>query len=303
VCCNLVCEQLPLCCIVEWNEDCVAVANDLCEPPPPCPGEGSCLEPHEGPGCEQVACCELVCQVDVFCCEGVWDQLCADEAARFCAADGCSLPACPPIAMVEPESTDCYDRANDGCNLAVPAFTSIACGDVICGSTWTVGSRDTDWYEITLDEPAELAWTVNSEFPSEIFIVSGACDDRFTVVASAFGGGCQLASARVAAEAGTYYLYVAPGIETGPINRGIGCMQDGEPTEDGVFGGRYFAFVTCGPGCTEDLNGDNRVGIADFLLLLAAWGQSQNGPPDFDGDGVVGISDMTILFGAWGPCP
>jgi hypothetical protein len=55
--------------------------------------------------------------------------------------------------------------------------------------------------------------------------------------------------------------------------------------------------------CPWDIDGDDMVGITDFLALLGAWGSDPGGPPDFDGDGNVGITDMLELLGRWGPCP
>ena len=55
--------------------------------------------------------------------------------------------------------------------------------------------------------------------------------------------------------------------------------------------------------CPWDTNGDDVVGINDFLVLLGAWGSDPGGPPDFDGDGNVGISDLLVLLSRWGPCP
>jgi hypothetical protein len=56
------------------------------------------------------------------------------------------------------------------------------------------------------------------------------------------------------------------------------------------------------PPC-PDLDGDDNVGTADLLDLLAAWGTDPGGPPDFDGDGNVGTSDLLYLLSNWGPCP
>ncbi len=53
--------------------------------------------------------------------------------------------------------------------------------------------------------------------------------------------------------------------------------------------------------CASDLDGDDEVGITDFLELLAVWGTA--GPAaDIDGDGVVGIGDFLQLLADWGPC-
>lgn len=55
------------------------------------------------------------------------------------------------------------------------------------------------------------------------------------------------------------------------------------------------------PPCTGDANGDNEVGFADVLDVLAAWGQ-KGGPEDVDGDGTVGFSDVLLILANWGPC-
>jgi hypothetical protein len=53
-----------------------------------------------------------------------------------------------------------------------------------------------------------------------------------------------------------------------------------------------------------DLDGDGVVGIADFLLMLAAWGPCpalpDPCPADLDGDGAVGVTDFLILLAGWG---
>ena len=302
VCCNLVCEKFALCCQLDWDESCADIANDICEPPPACPAEGSCFEPHENSGCADAECCELVCGFDPFCCDGPWDQRCADEALQVCGLPACVLPECSAQATPEPETNDCDDRVNDGCNMIDAAFTSITCNETICGTAWTQFNRNTDWYEIVIDEPGELAWRVRAEFPAEIFIVDGTCDDEYTIVASAFSDPCGLGTARVAVEPGTYYLYVAPGLEAVGMDRGIGCNSEGELINGGPYGPRYIAAVTCGSACVEDLNGDGTVGINDMLILLSVWGTDPGGPPDFDGDGNVGITDFLALLAAWGPC-
>jgi hypothetical protein len=54
-----------------------------------------------------------------------------------------------------------------------------------------------------------------------------------------------------------------------------------------------------------DINGDNRVDIADFLALRAAFGSSVGSPTwnpraDLNGDGAVGIADFLIVRGNFG---
>jgi hypothetical protein len=77
---------------------------------------------------------------------------------------------------------------------------------------------------------------------------------------------------------------------------------DGKPIADPVYGGRYFATLSCAPACAADLDGDGSVNVRDFLVLLNAWGQPADGPPDLDGDGTVGATDFQLLLADWGPC-
>jgi T5SS/PEP-CTERM-associated repeat protein len=56
-------------------------------------------------------------------------------------------------------------------------------------------------------------------------------------------------------------------------------------------------------GRLGDLDGDDEVGITDFLSLLKTWGACAPGsfcPADLDGDGEVGVTDLLLLLGAWG---
>ena len=51
----------------------------------------------------------------------------------------------------------------------------------------------------------------------------------------------------------------------------------------------------------SDLDGDDDVGILDFLQMLAAWGPCPGCVEDIDNDGMVGIVDLLALLAAWGP--
>jgi hypothetical protein len=59
----------------------------------------------------------------------------------------------------------------------------------------------------------------------------------------------------------------------------------------------------CPTPCAADVDGDNTVGILDFLGLLAAWGPNRGHAADFDGDGFVGVVDFLFVLAQWGPCP
>ena len=53
-------------------------------------------------------------------------------------------------------------------------------------------------------------------------------------------------------------------------------------------------------GSTCDVDGDDTVGIQDFLTLLARWGPCPVPPgpcpADIDGDGQTGITDLLLLL-------
>ncbi len=49
-----------------------------------------------------------------------------------------------------------------------------------------------------------------------------------------------------------------------------------------------------------DTNGDAVVDIADFMAVIAAWGNCTGCSEDLDDDGLVGITDLLIVLANWG---
>ena len=92
-----------------------------------------------------------------------------------------------------------------------------------------------------------------------------------------------------------------------PVELSENCAVRVRSAYDGGYYGVWdesdatFTVVAASP-CPADIDGDGEVGVTDFLLLLAAWGNT-GGPEDIDGDGVVGVLDFLELLAAWGPCP
>lgn len=304
-CCKIVCTADPFCCSSAWDEFCAQAAKANCEELPVCPAKGSCFEPHDGVGCEDVACCELMCEVDGFCCNVVWDAQCAALATTLCGTEACELPP-PSDELLEEEP--CDERTNDGCTLPEASFAPIACGDAVRGTAFTGTPRDTDWYELTIADEREVAWTITSEFPAHLLILEGTCAHALSVVDEAFGGGCRPASLTACLEPGTYYLFVAPGAPGGFVRGAAPCPFDPDknPKKDPPFefwGFDYLAELSCSdcaPDEPADLNGDGIVNISDLLILLGQWGDCADCPADFNGDGVVNVFDLLVLLGAWG---
>ncbi len=74
----------------------------------------NCFVVHATPGCDDVACCELVCADDPFCCDVEWDDACVQFAQLTC-------PPGPCIA-----EGDCFTaHPTPGCNVS-------ACCTIVC---------------------------------------------------------------------------------------------------------------------------------------------------------------------------
>jgi hypothetical protein len=86
-----VCEADAYCCEMEWDEECVALVDELgcgdCGGAPADDGGagGGCCMPTGVPGCGDPMVEECVCGVngDFFCCVIEWDDVCASEVAEF----------------------------------------------------------------------------------------------------------------------------------------------------------------------------------------------------------------------------
>ncbi|MBN2541874.1 choice-of-anchor J domain-containing protein, partial [bacterium] len=158
--------------------------------------------------------------------------------SNYVATLECSEPCltlCPPHGIPEPEP--CGDDSNGGCNMAVPAFTNIACGDTFCGTVWSNDTlRDTDWYQLELTDPMVITWKVVAEFPLATILMESirACDSYITV-SDTSGLPCDTAMISTILDSGLYWFWV------GPL-----------PSYDLVCPYAYVAMLYCEPACTPD---------------------------------------------------
>lgn len=184
----------------------------------------------------------------------------ADPIQSRCTVD------CPPEAIEEGEPClvdDDVDVTNGGCNSDPAAFSPIQIGDVICGtaSTYTIGganNRDTDWYELVIDQPKTITWSVEAEFPLAIFILDGndGCEG-LSVIASTSADTCTLAELSATLPPGTYWLFAGPsvfeGVPCGDNNNYVATLtgvdtflsyynvfRDGELYAPGVYDMGYY---------------------------------------------------------------
>jgi hypothetical protein len=135
-CCATLCALDPWCCYGTFYSGCAQLAMDHCEfcegyepPQPICsyPEHGTCCYPSEGPGCNNINCCAVVCPILPHCCEEEWDMECALVAMMLCATcEG----ACPFKDL--PPNNDCQDA--DWAELS-PGDSHTFIGNNTCATT------------------------------------------------------------------------------------------------------------------------------------------------------------------------
>ena len=85
VCCEGVCNLDPYCCDVTWDDVCEARTEGICRGFAVCDtARFDCLATHQQEGCEDPACCNIVCGLDELCCRETWDEVCVDLALDNC---------------------------------------------------------------------------------------------------------------------------------------------------------------------------------------------------------------------------
>ena len=302
-CCELVCDYEPLCCEAAWDEVCVEAATELCVGIA-CPNPGSCLEPHENPGCDDESCCDFACLLDRFCCDVSWDRLCVERTELLCGLGPCAIEV-PDDAI--PEGEFCYERVNDGCSLTEPAWGSLAAGLTIVGKWTTNGPRDIDSYRL-VGPIATVRF--RPEFPGQLVLIRGECEGAIEVLAVTTTSPCTEAELPIALQwtgDPTLTLVVSGGTIRGELRRAFACNEidpenppspDDPPPPDPPFERRYLlaAESIC---AAADLDGDCVVGGADLAILLANWG-TDNPLGDLNGSGEIDGADLTLLLANWG---
>ena len=183
-----------------------------------------------------------------------------DFCIEFNVRDGnCAVP-CPPEGV--PENEACGEDTNGGCNMSMPAFEPLTCGETVCGTGWADMGRDTDWYEITVEEPVTMTFTVTAEFITGVSVglmetytpgVVGC--DQITGLIDPWETGVDCEEVTVVYDAlpGTYWWFVGP---NGWMDMPCGVSSN------------YVATMTCEPwevrgACCDDATAD----CVDNVLL------------------------------------
>ncbi len=149
----------------------------------------------------------------------------------------------PGGATVENEV--CGTDANGGCNMTIPAYEPLTCGETIAGTSWAdLSNRDTDWFVFTLATPGSITWQVNAQFP----VLAGFVDASqgcgtpvfFDLQQNAVACGTVTCTSNL--PAGTWWAFVAPSVFAGyPCSSGSN---------------NYDATLTCNAAPTPPLNDD-----------------------------------------------
>ncbi|MEO8603820.1 MAG: hypothetical protein ABI629_14695 [bacterium] len=140
-CQECVCGIDAECCSETWDATCVSEAQQECGADCPCvppptqtpaptatPG-GDCCDGHDGVGCDDSACQACVCGKDSDCCNDIWDETCAQEAAIDCASACATCPA-PGDCCASHDGVSCDDARCKAC----VCDTDAAC----CTDSWDV---------------------------------------------------------------------------------------------------------------------------------------------------------------------
>jgi len=289
-CCQKICGLDPFCCNVSWDDLCVLQAQVTCYGVSICPPSDHDCCAVGSPGCTDEDCCNTVCAVDFFCCLSFWDAICVSEAIQLCGA-----PKCPPYEACTgtDEGEPCGQDTNGGCNMMIPTFSPIACGDTICGLAWADGgTRDTDWYEIVVTEPTEMTMRLSAELPMVFGVIDTGgipnCALAQFINPFASTGCCGDGELTFTLNPGTWWLFA------GPLDFfGTPCDTTN----------RYTLSLSCGCDAAPDadFNDDGCVNGSDLGELLGQWGTGGgNGFADFNCDGVVDGNDLGTLLGEWG---
>jgi hypothetical protein len=117
---------------------------------------------------------------------------------------------CPEGAGLESEA--CGEDLNGGCNATpMPVFESINCGDLICGTIWADGgTRDTDWYLLTLYSETVITLTGSGNFDFVIgFVDTSDCGLAAALDPYATGAPNTIQTISRTAGPGTYVAFVS----------------------------------------------------------------------------------------------
>ena len=130
-CCQTVCAIDPFCCEVQWDDNCVARAQQVCLL---CGSllAGSCCVAHLNPYCNDQDCCEQVCALDPFCCTSSWDTVCVSLSSVICTSLACPCGVNPASCFSPHPSAGCNERICCEITCTHDTFCCLVEWDTLC---------------------------------------------------------------------------------------------------------------------------------------------------------------------------
>ena len=339
------------------------------------PGAGACNQANGTGGCDDVGCCQLVCDVDPACCIIEWDNFCVGIAEGIgClpepiirSLDGLwtadidefgqilnFFPAAQPdddnvwesvIYEANSETNNMLSRRVGPGNYTIVSNTTISqdgttavtvleaddvdltmeiehtmLDGVSGGAHTTIRCENTGVVPISCKIFYYCDFDVGGDFaddeavtipdpPDPLFVIEqvdsagtdgvlwfGACPDYEEWQLATWpellndlnGGVAALTNEDTTPPPGGGGDFDHTAAVSGPMT----LLQPGEIVElQAGVGGVDFDACGAPPDCPWDLDGDNSVGTGDLILLLGSWGDP------------YGTADLIELLGNWGPCP
>ncbi|MCP4835098.1 MAG: hypothetical protein GY895_10085 [Phycisphaera sp.] len=269
LCCESVCDFDAFCCDTAWDSTCVDLALTLCGGDSGCgdPASGGCDVPNGSPGCDDLDCCNAVCEIDPYCCDTTWDSICVSETAVACF-DG------------EPPANDtCFTATDLGTGDQVVPFSSLGASTdgtelpVECESFGEIVIRGDIWYTWTasLSEIAVFSTCNDADFDTRLALWSGDCDNLVFEACNDDGLGCAGFTSEMVAsvEAGKTYFIQLGGFN--PPSQGTGNLSicEGDDCLAGCISECSKEDVVELEGCGDDTNGGcNGVGYPSQAIAV-----------------------------------
>lgn len=107
--------------------------------------DGNCFDPlgNGTPGCDDVACCETIFDLDAFCGTVAWDVICAAQANLGCGAHVPNDPNAPTVPPAGPDrcavgifNHSCFAPGGGGCSDGVCCFIVCELDPNCCEAGW-----------------------------------------------------------------------------------------------------------------------------------------------------------------------
>jgi hypothetical protein len=334
-------------------------------------GAGDCFTPHANGHCNNMPCCEVVCNVIPSCCEIIWDEPCVTATGTETACGGSLPEVYLNEARFDQTGTDDdeYVEIAGTPGASLDALTLIILGD----HSSTVGGVTTDLktgaiecvvaltgqvipesgkFVITLKTVSSTTGEIIQDgialgFPGDLQVgtLNMENDDNVTVMlVNGFSGTLYsdldsldvgeldstpwtslndaisiVRAVRPAPVSTSEEWWYAPRIP--PNNAGLAMhIYRCFPSNLWWAGAREIIdplLTTDTPGaqnldcpggvvnlCPTDLNGDQSTDSADLGQLLGTFGEVPPGTPgDFNGDLSIDSSDLGSMLGSFGDCP